>query len=144
MPDRRSSALSPRQMAKIGEFRVVVAAAGLRTLDAQTEVLGLSRSTTWHLLKGNHKGSGLSARNISRILSSPRLPPLVRATILEYIAEKIAGLYGHTNRQITRFTAQLSASVLDEARASGGAKHVWSLRKTPPVPQVTNLHRPRA
>src|SRR5215831_13747445 len=79
-----------RQRAKIREFRDALAAAGLRTLDKQAAVLMLSRSTTWNLLKGKHKGSGISAAIINRMLRAPR----VRATILQYVAEKTAGLYG--------------------------------------------------
>jgi hypothetical protein len=40
------------QRAKIREFRDALATAGLRTLDKQAEVLTLSRSTTWNILKG--------------------------------------------------------------------------------------------
>ena len=36
-------------------------AAGFDTLDKQADVLSLPRSTTWSVLHGNHKKSGLSA-----------------------------------------------------------------------------------
>ena len=70
-----------RQRAKIREFRGALAAAGLPTLDKQAAVLMLSRSTTWNLLKGEHKDSGISAAIINRMLRAPGLPPRVRATI---------------------------------------------------------------
>ena len=40
-------------------------------------------------------GSGLSVMVISRMLSAPRLPPVVRTKILEYVREKTDGVYGH-------------------------------------------------
>jgi hypothetical protein len=104
-----------RQSAKIRELRDALAAAGLRTLDKQAAALTLSRSTTWTLLKGNHKGSGISAAIINRMLLAPRLPPPVRTTILKYVAEKAAGLYGDSDLRLRKFTAQLSVSVLDHA-----------------------------
>jgi hypothetical protein len=97
-----------RQNAKIREIGEAIVAAGLRSLDEQAEALGLSRSTTWTLLKGTHKGSGLTARIIAQILSAPDLPLPVRAKILEYLAEKTAGLYGDTERELRRFVQRLS------------------------------------
>jgi hypothetical protein len=40
-----------------------------------------------------------SVRIIARMLSAPRLPLRVRRKILEYLAEKTAGLYGDTGRR---------------------------------------------
>jgi len=96
-----------RQSAKIGEIGEALIATGFRSLDEQAKVLGLSRSTTWSILKVNHKGSGLSATIINRMLAAPRLPARVRTKIMEYIDEKVAGLYGHSKEQLRRFTAQL-------------------------------------
>ena len=97
-----------RQNAKIREIGDAISGTKLRTLDEQAEALGLSRSTTWTLLKGKHKSSGLSARVISRMLSAPHLPLPVRAKIHEYLAEKTAGLYGDTERELRRFVRRLS------------------------------------
>src|SRR5262249_40429319 len=77
-----------RQSSKIRELRIALRSAGLITLEEQARALGLSRSTTWKLLKADHKASGISARVISQILYAPSLPPLVRTTILEYVREK--------------------------------------------------------
>ena len=82
-----------------------LAASGLFTLDEQARALGLSRSTAWAVLKANHKATGLTAATINRMLSSPELPPRVRATILTYVEEKLAGLYGHNEEQLGRFAA---------------------------------------
>ena len=106
------AAMRERQRAKIQEFRYALAAAGVRTLDKQAAVLMLSRSTTWNLVNGRHKGSGISAAIINRMLSAPRLPPPVRATILQYVAEKTAGLYGDSKMRLHKFTDRLSVSVL--------------------------------
>jgi hypothetical protein len=104
-----------RQRAKIREFQQALNAAVMRTLDKQAAVLTLSRSTTWNLLKGKHKGSGISAAIINRMLLSSRLPPPVRTTILQYVAEKTAGLYGDSALRLRKFTAQLSVSALNHA-----------------------------
>ena len=44
---------------------------------------------------------------ISRMLSAPRLPPVVRTKILEYVREKTDGLYGHGKRELLRFSARI-------------------------------------
>ena len=88
-----------------------LAAAGLATLDDQARALGLSRSTTWAVLKGNHKASGLSTATISRMLFSPELPPHVRATLLMYVEERAAGLFGHNEQQLRRFALSFCSSI---------------------------------
>lgn len=97
-----------RQNAKIREIADAIATSGFATLDEQADAIGLSRSTTWALLNSRHKGSGLSARIVTRMLSAPHLPLSVRAKILEYLAEKAAGLYGDTERELKRFVLRLS------------------------------------
>jgi hypothetical protein len=94
-----------RQAIRIRELGAALAAGGLVTLDEQARALGLSRSTAWAVLKANHKATGLTAATINRMLSSPELPPSARATILTYIEEKRAGLYGHNKTQLRRFAA---------------------------------------
>ena len=93
------------QATRIGELRAALAADGLVTLDEQARALGLSRSTAWAVLKANHKTSGLAAGTINQMLSSPELPPRARGTILTYVDEKLAGLYGHNKTQLRRFAA---------------------------------------
>ena len=106
-----------RQNQKIEELRDVLAASGLGTLDRQAKALALPRSTTWHLLKGNHKGSGLSASVVIRILAAPRLPAPVRAKVLEYVAEKAGGLYGDSNLRLNKFISRLPLSALEHTGA---------------------------
>jgi DNA-binding CsgD family transcriptional regulator len=101
------SEMKARQSLKIREFESALIKAGHTTLDQQARVLGLSRATTWTLLKGGHKSSGLSATIINRMLETPYLPSLVQAKIIEYVQEKIAGLYGHNKTQVSRFAARL-------------------------------------
>jgi hypothetical protein len=97
-----------RQNLKIGAIKNALRSAGFLALDEQAGVLGLSRSTTWTILRGKHKSSGLSAAIINRMLGTPQLPSLVRIKILEYVGEKNAGLYGHTSSQLRKFKARLS------------------------------------
>jgi predicted DNA-binding transcriptional regulator AlpA len=111
--------MKARQSAKIRELREALVASGFLTLDEQSKALGLSRSTTWTILKGNHKASGLSAAIIDRMLAAPRLPPLVRAKIHEYIEDKTAGLYGNNKTTLRKLTARLS--ITREARDATAA-----------------------
>ena len=99
-----------RQRARIRELGDALVDAGLVALDEQAKALGLSRSTTWTILNGSHKASGLSAAIIDRMLAAPRLPPLVRAKIHEYIEEKTAGLYSGNKSALRKFTARLSVA----------------------------------
>ena len=57
-----------RQWAKIREITESLRLAGFQSLDEQAEAIGLSRSTTWSILKGLHKNSGLSTTTIFRVL----------------------------------------------------------------------------
>ena len=97
------SGLKARQAAKIREIREALVAEGCTSLDDQAAALGLSRSTTWTIIKGNHKASGLSPTVITRMLSAPGLPTRVRNTIFEYIAEKRAGRYGSSKVRLQKF-----------------------------------------
>jgi hypothetical protein len=115
-----ASRMKERQRRKIEELRKALAAAGILTLDEQAEVLALSRSTTWSILRASHKTSGLSAGVISRMLASPLLPALARRIVLEYIQEKLAGLYGHSERRRREFSVNLSIAGLMNVAAAGG------------------------
>jgi hypothetical protein len=106
--------LKARQRDKIEEIRSALVVAGARTLDQQAKLLGLSRSTAWSVLKANYKSSGLSAGIINRILASPRLPPRARQQILEYIHERLAGVYGHTERRRRQFATSLAIATADQ------------------------------
>jgi hypothetical protein len=100
--------IKDRQSCKIRKLGEALVAAGYASLDAQAHLLGLSRSTTWTILRGSHKSSGLSARIVHRILSAPKLPARVRAEIFEYIEAKATGLYGHSRSQRQKFVSRLA------------------------------------
>jgi hypothetical protein len=112
-----------RQASKIRELGDALVTAGFVTLDEQAQAIGLCRSTTWTILKGNHKTSGLSATVINRMLAAPQLPPLVRLKILEYIEGKAAGLYGHRKIPLRRFAARLSVKPFDHVGTKLVAEH---------------------
>lgn len=97
-----------RQSEKIRQLGEALVVDGYRALDEQARALGLSRSTTWTILKANHKNSGLSAGIINKMLSAPTLPPRVKLKIFEYIEEKRAGLYGDDPNRVRRFAARIS------------------------------------
>jgi hypothetical protein len=94
-PAASAGAMKARQCAKIAELRDLLIQGGWTSVGKQASVLGLSRSTTWAVLQGRHKSSGLSAAVIKRMLRSPGLPATARQWIEEYVADKLAGKYGH-------------------------------------------------
>jgi transcription initiation factor TFIIIB Brf1 subunit/transcription initiation factor TFIIB len=104
-----ATGIKAQQRIKIQEIRTALTRTGFSTLDEQTDVLGLPRSTAWSVLKPNHNSSGLSARTINRMLASLQLPAPVREKIFEY-REKIAGRYGHSERRRREFAACLSTA----------------------------------
>lgn len=63
-------------------------ASGYKTLDRQAKALGLSRSTTWTIIKAKHKLGRLSTKVRTRMIHNPALPPRVRAAINQYLAER--------------------------------------------------------
>ena len=95
--------LKARQSRKIREIREALIAEGVDALDDQAHALGLCRSTTWTIVNGKHKASGLSASIIERMLAAPRLPQRARNKVLEYIRERSAGFYGGSRAQQRRF-----------------------------------------
>ena len=111
-----SAEMKARQSDRIRELRTTLCAVGFITLEAQAKALGLPRSTTWAILKGNHKHSGLSAATINRMLAAPQLPLLIRAKIVEYVDEKLAGSYGHSRALRRTFADKLSAECVRQAR----------------------------
>jgi hypothetical protein len=95
-----------RQASKIAEIREALVAAGYNSAAKQAAVLGVSRPTAWALLNRD-KRAGPSSVVIKRILSSPSLPLAARRKVEEYIFEKIAGLYGHTDVRRRWFCDQI-------------------------------------
>lgn len=100
-----------RQAAKMREIGEALLAVGYHNLDDQAAALGLSRSTTWTIIKGTHKGNGLTVAILNRMLSAPDLHPLVRQKVLEYIEEKHAGRYGGTKNCQRRFKRRLGGAI---------------------------------
>ncbi len=97
-----------RQSAKLRELDTALEADGCIGLQAKADALGLSRSTTWVILSGLHKHSGLTASTLKRMLDSPRLGTGARAHILEYIADKRAGRFGSRSPGLRRFEKHLA------------------------------------
>ena len=102
-----SNRLRERQTFRIKELAETLEAVGFVSLDEKANALGLSRSTTWTILKAKHKNYGLSAAVLNRVLCKPDLNSRVRAKIMEYVQEKAAGSYGHNNAQLYRFVRHL-------------------------------------
>src|SRR4051812_9064385 len=110
------SGLKARQSARIKEIGEALVAEGISALDHQARALGLSRSTTWTIVKGNHKNSGLSAAIIERMLLALHLPARVRLKIFQYTHEKRAGQFGDSALRLRKFQARLSAILQDMPR----------------------------
>jgi hypothetical protein len=125
--------IKDKQSSKLRKLGEVLVAAGYGSLDAQAKLLGLSRSTTWTILRGSHKSSGLSARIVHRIVSAPKLPSCVRAEIFEYIDERAAGLYGHSRTQRERFVSRLVGE--SAARGNDGSKRVLAQSTNSLIPR---------
>ena len=100
--------LKARQSSKIREIGEALITAGFVSLNAQAKVFGLPRSTAWTILAAEHKGTGISARIVCRMLSSAQLPALARVKIMEYAEERAAGIYGGTKTQNRRFASKLA------------------------------------
>ena len=122
------------QAIKIREVGEALVAAGYVTLNTQAEALGLCRSTTWTIMQATHKNSGLSATVINRMLASPRLPPPVRAKLIEYVEEKIAGRYGHGAAQLREFAGRLTLNVVPFPAAKRRAGDAVSAARGQAVP----------
>jgi hypothetical protein len=125
------SELKARQSARIKEIGEALIAEGISALDQQARALGLSRSTTWTIVKGNHKNSGLSAAIIKRMLSAPQLPAGVRLKIFQYAHEKRAGLFGDSALRRRKFQARLSAILQDMPRFGVQRSAVRQIRQAP-------------
>src|SRR5580704_17239711 len=113
-PNPSLADVKARQSSKSREIGEALITTGFVSLDAQAKVLGLPRSTAWTILSAEHKSTGISAKIICRMLSSERLPPLVRAKIMEYAEEKAAGIYGGMKRHQRRFASKLNLNDPDE------------------------------
>jgi hypothetical protein len=97
-----------RQATKIREIKDALIASGYYSLDAQARALGLSRSTAWTIFRGQHKASGLSTSILLAMLSEPCLPLAVRQTVMDYVSEKAAGLYGDKPFRVRQFMIRFS------------------------------------
>ena len=106
-----SSDRKARQASKIAEIRRALVSAGFDTFSKQAAVLGVSRSTAWAVLQGDHKATGLSAITIKRMLASPDLPPAARRIVEEYTQEKLLGAYGHSKAGLRHFRVLLGYPV---------------------------------
>ena len=124
-----------QQRLKIEEIGAALAECGFVTLDEQAYVLGFSRSTTWTVIRGTHKTSGLSAMTINRMLDTGRLPPRVRLKLLEYIAEKISGAYGDQKHRLKAFANRI-APVHMHAALLQGAKPDAVREAAVPIPSA--------
>jgi hypothetical protein len=116
LPFNSTREMKERQAAKIREIGDALRAAGYRSLGQQAKALGLPRSTAWTVLAAQHKGSGLSAEVVARMLAAPNLPDGPHQRLLEYIAEKVAGLYGHCGKQRLRFLDGLSGRLVQDEK----------------------------
>ena len=130
--------MKAQQCRKISELRDAITAAGFRTIDEQSNALGVCRSTAWTILKATHKGSGLSAKIINRILAAPQLPSAARAKIFEYVDEKASGQYGHSPAQRRKFIARISSEL---SPGDGVTFHQFPIfdgaNEAPPFPATT-------
>jgi hypothetical protein len=124
-----SSDRKARQASKIAEIRGALVSAGFKTFSKQAAALGVSRSTAWAVLHGDHKATGLSAITIKRMLASPDLPPAARRIVEEYIQERLLGAYGHSKRGLRHFRLLLGYPVTSRFRKKDIAPHARKGRR---------------
>ena len=122
-----------QQRLKIEEIGRTLVECGFVTLDEQAYVLGLSRSTTWTVLRAMHKNSGLSAMTINRMLATDHLPLRVRLKLLEYVAEKMSGAYGDQKHRLKAFASRISPVHMHAALFQGA--------KLDAVHEAADVHR---
>jgi hypothetical protein len=108
------------QISKIREIGEALKSAGYRHIDSQAEALGLPRSTAWTIVRGSYKHSGLTASVVHQMLKSKKLPEPVRSKIIEYVAEKLSGRHGHSEKQILYFSRRLSILQATRTMDQGG------------------------
>ena len=111
-----------RQERKIQEIGEALVVEGLTTLDKQAAALGLVRSTAWFILQAKQKRAGITPATLIRMLESPHLPQTVREKVLEYVAEKAAGHYGHKGNPLRDFRAQLDGYVATKTTTNNGRR----------------------
>jgi hypothetical protein len=97
-----------KQADQIKGIGAALARAGFRTVRAKAKALRISPSTAWTILHGTHKNYGLTVATIRRMLASPQLPEAARAAILDYVADKTAGSFGHRPQRRQDFASRLS------------------------------------
>ena len=122
--DHSLRAMQARHTCKIELLREVLFANGPLSVKEQAELLGLCRSTAHAVLQRYYKKSGLSTAIIKRMLACPKLPERARTVILEYIAERIRGSYGHTPSQRRKFMIALAT---EQNRDHGDTAPHWPL-----------------
>src|ERR1700730_627048 len=110
--------LKARQSSKIREIGEALITAGFFSLNAQAKVFGLPRSTAWTILSAKHKGTGLSARIICRMLSSGGAS---RASSGEN-----HGIRGGKSSRYLRWDGEAAPQVHREADIAGAPIHVFT------------------
>jgi hypothetical protein len=116
-PPQTCASLKARQCEHLAKLKEVLVAEGSDTVTKQALALGLSRSSAWKILRGDHKQSGLSAHTVNRMLASADLPCNVRAIIDDYVRQKLLGAYGHQASRLKNFRSKLrDFGALDEER----------------------------
>jgi len=142
-----------RQWTKMREVEAVLRRVGIFDLDERARALGLPRTTTWKILTGN---SDPSAATINRILCAPRLPLPVRIKILEYVQERVSGVYGHSKSQSRRFSIRVgwarthvdagTNSSQSHSKGDQPIREIWTPRTAINVPAVPDprLSTPQA
>ena len=103
-----------RQAETIKKLTKALLAQGYRPGSERTaEILGMKgrRSTLWAMFNSEHKRGGLSSKTVKRLLSAKRLPKGIRKILTRYLRERLAGLYGHSNREIAAFRLGLGLNL---------------------------------
>jgi len=99
--------MQTKQIERLKTLRWALIANDINSLAEQAKVLSLPRSTAWSVLHGDHKGAGLNATVVVRMLRSQQLPEDARRVVLRYVQERVDGAYGHSELVRQRFAMRL-------------------------------------
>ena len=101
------ASMQAKQIETLRTLRWALIVNGITSLAEQARVLGLPRSTAWSILQGNHKGAGLKADVVVRMLRSQQLPEDARRVVIQYVQQRVDGAYGHSELLRRRFVMRL-------------------------------------
>jgi hypothetical protein len=118
IPRKRKAAARPgpgkaRQAANINALKEAVLALGYTPGSKfAAQALGIKgRSTLWAIFNSKHRRGGLSSKTVKRLLAAEGVSKGIRKIVQQYVRERLAGVYGHTRREIEVYRFRVDAGL---------------------------------